>query len=74
MQTAGPALERKADIAAFLMALEPRWVFFVDEIHRLPRAVEETFYPGDGGRPAPGHLGTGAGRERASRSTCRRSR
>ena len=34
--TAGPALERKADIAAFLSALEPRAVFFVDEIHRLP--------------------------------------
>ena len=45
VQTAGPALERKADIAAFLTALEPRSVFFVDEIHRLPRAVEETFYP-----------------------------
>src|SRR5829696_9695435 len=44
VQTAGPALERKADIAAFLTALEPRSVFFVDEIHRLPRAVEETFY------------------------------
>ena len=45
VQTAGPALERKADIAAFLTALEPRSVFFVDEIHRLPRAIEETFYP-----------------------------
>src|SRR5213079_147023 len=33
VQTAGPALERKADIAAFLTALEPRSVFFVDEIH-----------------------------------------
>ena len=43
VQTAGPALERKADIAAFLTALEPRSVFFVDEIHRLPRALEETF-------------------------------
>src|SRR5918998_588069 len=43
--TAGPALERKADIASYLSALEPRAVFFVDEIHRLPRAVEETFYP-----------------------------
>jgi Holliday junction DNA helicase RuvB len=40
VQTAGPALERKADIAAFLTALEPRSVFFVDEIHRLPRAIE----------------------------------
>ena len=38
VQTAGPALERKGDIAAFLTDLEPRSVFFVDEIHRLPRA------------------------------------
>ena len=52
VQTAGPALERKGDIASFLTALEPRAVFFVDEIHRLPRALEETFYPGDGGRRA----------------------
>ena len=42
VQTAGPALERKGDIASFLTALEPRAVFFVDEIHRLPRALEET--------------------------------
>src|ERR1039458_5519835 len=40
--TAGPALERKGDIASFLTSLEPRSVFFVDEIHRLPRALEET--------------------------------
>jgi holliday junction DNA helicase RuvB len=39
VQTAGPALERKGDVAAFLTALEPRAVFFVDEIHRLPRAL-----------------------------------
>jgi len=45
VQTAGPALERKGDIAAFLTALEPRSVFFVDEIHRLSRTLEETFYP-----------------------------
>ena len=38
-------LERKADIAAFLTALEPGSVFFIDEIHRLGRAVEETLYP-----------------------------
>jgi Holliday junction DNA helicase RuvB len=43
VQTAGPALERKGDVAAFLTALEPRSVFFVDEVHRLPRALEETF-------------------------------
>ena len=37
VQTAGPALERKGDIATFLTDLEPRAVFFVDEIHRLRR-------------------------------------
>ena len=61
MQTAGPALERKADIAAFLTALEPRSVFFVDEIHRLPRAVEETFYPAMEDRQLPITVGAGAG-------------
>ena len=40
----GPALERK-DIAAILTALEARDVLFVDEIHRLSRAVEEILYP-----------------------------
>jgi holliday junction DNA helicase RuvB len=61
VQTAGPALERKADIAAFLTALEPRAVFFVDEIHRLPRAVEETFYPAMEDAQLPITVGTGAG-------------
>jgi Holliday junction DNA helicase RuvB len=59
--TAGPALERKADIASFLTALEPRAVFFVDEIHRLPRAVEETFYPAMEDRRLPITVGAGAG-------------
>jgi Holliday junction DNA helicase RuvB len=44
-QVAGPALERKGDIAAILTALEPRDVLFVDEIHRLNRAIEEILYP-----------------------------
>ena len=61
VQTAGPALERKADIAAFLTALEPRSIFFVDEIHRLPRAVEETFYPAMEDRQLPITVGAGAG-------------
>ena len=61
VQTAGPALERKADIASFLTALEPRAVFFVDEIHRLPRAVEETFYPAMEDRQLPITVGAGAG-------------
>ena len=42
---AGPALERKGDIAAILTALEARDVLFVDEIHRLNRSVEEILYP-----------------------------
>ncbi len=59
--TAGPALERKADIAAMLTALEPRSVFFVDEIHRLPRALEETFYPAMEDFQLPITVGAGAG-------------
>jgi Holliday junction DNA helicase RuvB len=61
VQTAGPALERKGDIAAFLTALEPRSVFFVDEIHRLPRALEETFYPAMEDHRLPITVGQGAG-------------
>jgi Holliday junction DNA helicase RuvB len=61
VQTAGPALERKGDIAAFLTALEPNSVFFVDEIHRLPRALEETFYPAMEDRRLPITVGQGAG-------------
>jgi Holliday junction DNA helicase RuvB len=61
VQTAGPALERKGDVAAFLTALEPRSVFFVDEIHRLPRALEETFYPAMEDRRLPITVGQGAG-------------
>ncbi len=61
VQTAGPALERKGDIAAFLTALEPRSVFFVDEIHRLPRTLEEAFYPAMEDRRLPITVGQGAG-------------
>jgi Holliday junction DNA helicase RuvB len=61
VQTAGPALERKAEIAAFLTDLEPRSVFFVDEIHRLSRAVEETFYPAMEDGELAITLGVGAG-------------
>jgi holliday junction DNA helicase RuvB len=59
--TAGPALERKGDVASYLTALEPRSVFFVDEIHRLPRALEETFYPAMEDRRLPITVGQGAG-------------
>ena len=61
VQTAGPALERKGDVAAYLSALEPRAVFFVDEIHRLPRALEETFYPAMEDGCLPVTVGQGAG-------------
>jgi holliday junction DNA helicase RuvB len=61
VQTAGPALERKADVAAFLTALEPGSVFFIDEIHRLGRAIEETLYPAMEDRRLPVVLGQGAG-------------
>src|SRR4051812_49162076 len=61
VQTAGPALGRKGHVASFLTALEPRSVFFVDEIHRLPRAHEETFYPAMEDRKPPITVGQGAG-------------
>ena len=61
VHTSGPALERKADIASFLTTLEPGSVFFIDEIHRLNRAIEETLYPAMEERRLPVVLGQGAG-------------
>ena len=43
--TSGPAIERPGDLAAILTNLEPMSVLFIDEIHRLNRAVEEILYP-----------------------------
>ena len=43
--TSGPALERAGDLAAILTKLESGDVLFIDEIHRLPRPVEEVLYP-----------------------------
>ncbi len=43
--TAGPAIERAGDLAAILSGLREKEVLFVDEIHRLARAVEEILYP-----------------------------
>ena len=43
--SSGPMLERKGDLTAILTSLEPREVFFLDEIHRLLPAVEEILYP-----------------------------
>ena len=44
-QTSGPALERAGDLAAILTNLDDSDVLFIDEIHRLPRVVEEVLYP-----------------------------
>ena len=43
--TSGPALERAGDLAAILTNLDEGDVLFIDEIHRLSRAVEEVLYP-----------------------------
>ncbi|MGH2450704.1 MAG: Holliday junction branch migration DNA helicase RuvB [Candidatus Limnocylindria bacterium] len=43
--TSGPALERAGDLAAILSNLDDGSVLFIDEIHRLPRVVEEVLYP-----------------------------
>jgi Holliday junction DNA helicase RuvB len=42
---AGPAIERKGDLAAILTSLESRDVLFIDEVHRLSPAIEEILYP-----------------------------
>ncbi len=44
-QTSGPALEKKGDAAALLTNLQPKSVFFIDEIHRLSPIIEEFMYP-----------------------------
>ncbi|MEI8072759.1 MAG: Holliday junction branch migration DNA helicase RuvB [Candidatus Saccharibacteria bacterium] len=43
--TSGPAIERPADLASLLTNLEEGDILFIDEIHRLPRTVEEILYP-----------------------------
>lgn len=43
--TSGPAVERPGDLAALLSGIQDRSVVFIDEIHRLPRTVEEVLYP-----------------------------
>ena len=43
--TSGPAIERAGDLAAVLTNLQKDDVLFIDEIHRLNRAVEEVLYP-----------------------------
>ncbi|MBQ1477058.1 MAG: Holliday junction branch migration DNA helicase RuvB [Erysipelotrichaceae bacterium] len=43
--TSGPSIERSGDLAAILSTLEPGDILFIDEIHRLPKMVEEVLYP-----------------------------
>ena len=43
--TTGPAIEKSGDLAAVLSTLEPGDVLFIDEIHRLPKFIEEMLYP-----------------------------
>ena len=57
---AGPALERKGDLAAILTALEPRDVLFIDEIHRLIARRRGGALPGARGLPARHHRRPGA--------------
>src|SRR5205823_10376664 len=45
ISTSGPALERAADLMGMLTRLDHGDVFFIDEIHRMPRVVEEYIYP-----------------------------
>jgi Holliday junction DNA helicase RuvB len=57
----GPTVERKGDLAAILTSLQPRDVLFVDEIHRLPKGVEEVLYPAMEDFEIDVVLGAGAG-------------
>lgn len=43
--TSGPALEKAGDLAALLSSLNPGDVLFIDEVHRLPKSIEEILYP-----------------------------
>lgn len=57
--TSGPALERAGDLAALLTNLEPNDVLFIDEIHRMNRAIEEVLYPAMESRKLPIIVGKG---------------
>ena len=43
--TAGPIIEKAGDLAAIISNLQAREVLFIDEVHRMPSAIEETLYP-----------------------------
>lgn len=55
--TSGPALTRGTDLVSALTRLQQADILFIDEIHRLPVAVEEFIYPGDGGFSHRCHAG-----------------
>lgn len=57
--TSGPAIERAGDLASILTKVEPGDVLFIDEIHRLPRVVEEVLYPAMEDRQIDVMLGKG---------------
>ncbi|MBI2624046.1 Holliday junction branch migration DNA helicase RuvB [Candidatus Parcubacteria bacterium] len=59
--TSGPAIERAGDLAAILTNLEEKSVLFIDEVHRLPKTVEETLYPAMESRQLHLVLGKGPG-------------
>jgi Holliday junction DNA helicase RuvB len=59
--TSGPVLERPGDLAAILTGLEAGDVLFIDEIHRLPRHVEEVLYPAMEDRALDFMVGKGPG-------------
>ncbi|ACX52724.1 Holliday junction DNA helicase RuvB [Ammonifex degensii KC4] len=59
--TSGPAIERPGDLAAILTSLSPGDVLFIDEIHRLHRAVEEILYPAMEDRALDLVIGKGPG-------------
>ena len=59
--TSGPAIERAGDLASILTNLGPNDVLFIDEIHRLPKAVEEILYPAMEDRKIDIVLGKGPG-------------
>lgn len=58
--TSGPAIDHGGDLAAILTSLAPRQVLFIDEIHRLGRAVEEVLYPAMEDRAIDIVIGKGA--------------
>ena len=59
--TSGPVIERASDLAAILTNLEARDVLFIDEIHRMNRAVEEVLYPAMEDRKLDLVIGAGPG-------------